>query len=278
MTAHRSHRLSSRSDSKMVFRCRGVVVDHRGQPAAGASVRASFFVRLGQRGAYQAVKTDENGRFTFANLPRHVIYLAAFHGEIFKSIMFLADGSPDEARIQLPAGPREFPADIGAVRAAPPDPPAVGQAAPELEVGPWSDQLAHTLARERGKVVVLYFWGISFDPSVCILPALGRLAKEFAPRGAVFLTIHNAEREPDEIRVQARKVLAFKGAALPFAVDQMRVKFHARGVTANRYGQKMAPPFVVIVDRTGKIAFHSESATGDANVNAIAQADCRWFR
>jgi hypothetical protein len=30
----------------------------------------------------------------------------------------------------------------------------------------------------------LYFWGITFDPSVCILPALGRLAKEFAPRGS----------------------------------------------------------------------------------------------
>jgi hypothetical protein len=49
----------------------------------------------------------------------------------------------------------------------------------------------------------------------------------------------------------------------------MRVKFHARGVTADRYGQKMMLPFVVIVDRAGKIAFHSESATGDANVNTI---------
>ena len=37
----------------------------------------------------------------------------------------------------------------------------------------------------------------------------------------------------------------------------------------------MAPPFVVIIDRTGKIAFHSESATGDANVNAIVEADGR---
>ena len=116
---------------------------------------------------------------------------------------------------------------------------------------------------------MLYFWGINFDPSVCILPALGKLARDFEPRGTVFLTIHNSEREPDEFRQQAGKVLAFKGAPLPFAVDQLRVKFHARGVTADRYGQKMAPPFVVIIDRTGKIAFHSESAIGDANVNAI---------
>ena len=250
---------------------RGVVVDHRGQPAAGASVRASFSIRLGQRGALQSVKTDESGRFAFGNLPRHVIYLAAFHGEIFKSIMFLADGSPDEARIQLPVGPREFAPDIGALRAPPPGPPAVGEPAPELEVGPWSDHLAHTLEKSRGKVIVLYFWGISFDPSTCILPALGRLAREYGPRGAEFLSIHNAEREPDEIRVQARKLLAFKDAAIPFAIDQMRVKFHARGVTANRYGQKMAPPFLVIVDRTGKIAFHSELATGDANVNTTLE-------
>ena len=172
---------------------RGVVVDHRGQPAVGSSVLASFSIRLGQRGAFESVKTDENGRFTFGNLPRHVIYLAAFHGEIFKSIMFLADGSPDEARIQLPAGPREFPADIGALQAPPPGPPAVGGPAPELEVSPWSDHLPHTLERGRGRVTVLYFWGISFDPSTCILPALGRLAREYGPRGAEFLSIHNAE-------------------------------------------------------------------------------------
>ena len=127
---------------------RGVVIDHRGQPAAGASVRASYFVRLGDRGAPQTVKTDENGRFTFGSLPRHVIYVVAFHGEITKSTMLLADGSPDEVRIQLPAGPREFPADIGALRAPPPDPPAVGQPAPELEVGPWSDQ-PRSQSRER---------------------------------------------------------------------------------------------------------------------------------
>ena len=130
---------------------------------------------------------------------------------------------------------------------------------------------AHTLERERGKVVVLYFWGMSFDASTCILPAVGRLAREYAPRGAEFLAIYNAEREPDEIRVQARKVLSFKNAAIPFAIDQMRVKFHARGVTANRYGQKMGPPFIVIIDRTGRIAFHSELATGDANVSAMLQ-------
>jgi RNA polymerase sigma factor (sigma-70 family) len=247
----------------------GVVVDHRGKPAAGAWVRANYFVRLGQPGALQSVKTDENGRFTIRDLPRRLIQLAVFHGEIYKGDMFLADGSTEPARIELPAGPREFSENIEALRARPPAPPAVGRSAPELEVGTWSDRQAHTLANERGKVVVLYYCGIGFDPSICILPAVGRLAKDYEPRGAVFLVIHNAEREPDALRELVHRVFAFHNAPLPFAFDQMRVKFHARGMTGDRYGQRTAPPFVVIIDRDGKIAFHSESATGDANVNAV---------
>ncbi len=128
---------------------RGVVINHQGQPAVGAWVRANYFIRLGQLGALQSVKTDANGRFNIGDLPQHVIQLTVFHGEIHKSVMFLADGSPDEARIQLPTGPRDFPALVeivahcGQLRRTP---PALGQTAPELEGGPWSDQRAHTLA------------------------------------------------------------------------------------------------------------------------------------
>jgi thiol-disulfide isomerase/thioredoxin len=138
-------------------------------------------------------------------------------------------------------------------------------------VGPWSDNREHTLANERGKVIVLYFWGISFPPSVWVLPALGKLGREFEPRGVVFLAINNAERDRDHVQEQARKVLAFKAAPLVFAIDQMRAPFHARGLIADRYGQKIMRPFVVIIDRTGKIAFHSESAAGDADVNSIVR-------
>ena len=61
-------------------------------------------------------------------------------------------------------------------------------------------------------------------------------------------------------------MLAFKGAPLVFAIDQTRVANHARGLTADRYGQKSVPPFAVVIDRRGKIAFHSEIATGDGNI------------
>ena len=70
------------------------------------------------------------------------------------------------------------------------------------------------LADWRGKVVVLYFWGISFWQSVGALPALGKLATEFQPRGVDVLAIHNAELDEEHAREQGRKVLAFKGVAI----------------------------------------------------------------
>jgi thiol-disulfide isomerase/thioredoxin len=199
-----------------------------------------------------------------------VTQLAAFHGEIHKSIMFLADGSPDEARIHLPEANR-FPDNIAAMAARPPAPPAIGQPAPELQVGPWSDHRAHQLADERGTVVVLYFWGMPFQPSLWVMPAVGKLAKEYEPRGVRFLAIHNHMPDQKQVEAQAGKALAFAGAPLIFAIDQARVASHARGLTADRYGQKTAPPFLLVIDRAGKIAFHSETANGDGNVGAVAR-------
>lgn len=88
----------------------------------------------------------------------------------------------------------------------------MGRPAPEWQVGPWSDGRTRTLADQRGKVVVLYVWGISFWPSVGALPAMGRLATRFQPRGVEFLAIHNASLDEEDAREQGRKVLAFKGA------------------------------------------------------------------
>jgi thiol-disulfide isomerase/thioredoxin len=247
----------------------GVVVDHKGQPVVGASVIAIYYARPGQPGPRQSVKTDGKGRFAIRELPRGVIQLSVFHGQLHKSLAFLADGSLDEARVQLPEV--EFVADFAKMPAQPPAPPAVGQPAPELNVGPWSDHRERTLVTERGKVIVLYFWGVGFPPSTWLLPALGKLSREYEPRGVVFLAVNNAERDRDHVEIQARKVLAFKGAPLVFAIDQTRVAHHARGVTADRYGQKTAPPFVVVIDRSGRIAFHSENATGDGDIGAVVR-------
>ena len=151
---------------------------------------------------------------------------------------------------------------------APPPPIAVGQPAVEWQVGPWSDGRDHKLSDQAGKVVVLFFWGITFHPSVRRLPALGKLAAEFQPRGVEFLTIHNAEPDEAHTQEQGRRVLAFKGAPLPLAIDRTRIPKHARGLTAQEYGLR-APPLFVVIDRAGKIAFRSGIGAADAAQTAV---------
>ncbi len=104
--------------------------------------------------------------------------------------------------------------------AGPDEPLALGAPAPEWKVGPWSDRVPRKIADERGKVVVLYLWGMPFLQSVSVLPALGKVAAEFKPRNVEFLAIHSAEPDEETTREQGRRVLAFQGAPLAMAVDE----------------------------------------------------------
>jgi alkyl hydroperoxide reductase subunit AhpC len=144
---------------------------------------------------------------------------------------------------------------------------AVGQPAAEWHVGRWSDGRYRKLADQRGKVVVLFFWGIR-GQSVSALPALGKLATAFQDRGVEFLAIHNAEEDEEYAQKQARKVLAFKGAPLVLAIDQTRNLTPDRGMTADQYGIR-GQPVLVVIDRAGKIAFRNDTATGARNLSAI---------
>jgi len=246
----------------------GIVLDHRGQPVAGALVLSDQRNTLyGPSGVPGSAQTDEKGRFTIRGLLRGVARLDVFHEKVRKNTVYLADGSAEELRIKLPERMEER----GAVLRDPAPPPvAVGQPAAELQVGPWSDGRARNLADLRGKVVVLYFWKIAFPPGVSSLPALGKLATRFQPRGVEFLAIHHAEGDADVAQEQGRKVLAFKGAPLALAIDQTRISRHPRGMTAQAYGLELrVAPVLIVVDRAGKIAFRSDTATGAGNLNSV---------
>jgi len=246
----------------------GIVLDHRGQSVSGALVLSNQRnAPDGPSGVPASAQTDEKGRFTIRGLLRGVAALAVFHEKVRTNNVYLADGSAEEVRIKLP----ETMGEPGAVLRDPAPPPlAVGQPAPELQVGPWSDGRARNLADLRGKVVVLYFWKIAFPPGVSSLPALGKLATRFQPRGVEFLAIHHAEGDADIAQQQGRKVLAFKGAPLALAIDQTRISRHPRGMTAQAYGLELRmAPVLIVVDRAGKIAFRSDTATGAGNLNAV---------
>ena len=253
---------------------RGQVLDHRGQPVAGVMIRTNQpFLQGGSGGTPSTVQTDKDGRFVIDGGRRGVVGLHVFHGRLRKTGVYLADGSPEAIRIHLPDPANERAPDLAALRTAPPEPIAVGQPAPECQVGPWSDGRARTLADHRGKVVVLYFWGISFAPSVGALPSMGRLASRFRPRGVEFLAIHNAEPDEDVAREQGQKVLAFMGAPLVMAIDQTRIPRHAAG----RHAPAIRRPGLSLAGHhrhrpAGKITYRSDTAPDDRNpIRAFTQ-------
>jgi thiol-disulfide isomerase/thioredoxin len=243
----------------------GVVLDHRGRVVPGARVQSlQRSLRVSSAGPPHATKTDENGRFTIPGLRRGVTMLYAFHEKVRASNFYLADGSPEAVRIKLPARMDAPAANPGA---GPEEPLAVGAPAPEWKVGPWSDRLARKLADERGKVVVLYFWGMPFLQSVSVLPALGKVAAEFRPQNVEFLAIHSVEPDEETAREQGRRVLAFQGAPLAMAVDDAGLPGHPRGATGTLYGIG-ALPVLIVIDRAGKIAFRSD-ISGPGNLIAV---------
>ena len=247
----------------------GIALDHRGRPLAGTWIEAyQPLVNDGRSGPLQLTQTDGEGRFTFQHFHQGVVQLFLAQGNMFKYWTYLADGSPEEARLMLPEKRPEFDGGPALVPAPPPRPIEPGQIAPEWQVGSWSDGRDRKLANERGRVVVLYFWGITFWQSVSALPALGKLAAAFEPRGVEFLAIHNSDLDRAHVERQAHRVLAFKHALPKLALDQTRFRNHARGKTADVYGVDRLPVLIVI-DRAGKIAFRSDLAAGDRNVSAV---------
>ncbi len=251
----------------------GVVVDHRGQPVVGAWVRSSKPFRYsGFSEGIAAARTDEKGRFILRNLQRGVTVtgLSATDGRVWERIYYLRVGSSQPVCLQLserrPPGLDDRLDTLRALAHA--KPVRLSQAAPEWQVAKWSDDRARKLTDDLGKVVVLYFWGTDFWQSVDALPALGKLAAAFESRGAVFRAIHRPDSDERRIEEQARSVLAKNRIPFVFALDQVRIKQHSRGVTAHQYGVNNYP-VLILIDRRGKIAFRSDATAGDRNLAAV---------
>ena len=98
---------------------RGQVLDHRGQPVAGAMIRTNQpLLQGGSGGTTLTVQAGKDGRFVVDGVRRGVVQLFAFHGRSLKSNLYLADGSPEVIRIRL-ADPAAGPApNLAALRAA----------------------------------------------------------------------------------------------------------------------------------------------------------------
>jgi RNA polymerase sigma factor (sigma-70 family) len=243
---------------------RGTVVDPPGRPVEGAWVVVS---PRSIRNESRSVRTDKDGHFALQGLSSGPNQLSVTYGDLLGGESLAAIDPAREVVVRL--RPRLQPEASRAVAKtqakAEPRSPATGQAAPDWEVGPWSDGKARRLADYRGKIVFLDFWGIWCGPCISSLPVLTKLRERFESQGVVFLSIHT----PGEDDAAIRRVLLANKTSLVYALDRARNgdSSDREGVTADRYGIRGFPS-VFLIDRAGKIAFRD----GDPSIRPKVEA------
>jgi len=139
--------------------------------------------------------------------------------------------------------------------------PKVGETAPEIElekvISPPSTPVP-TLARLRGKVVVLEFWSVWCGHCVENIPHLNKLTDKFGPRGVEFLSVSDDREKVVREFLETTKI----NGAVAVDVDSSAIK---------RYGIKGFPT-TYIIGRDGKVLAETHPAliTEDTMQDALA--------
>ncbi len=249
----------------------GIVLQADGKPAGGAWV-----VPTGSIAAMrQFTKSDITGHFTVRDLPAGVSWLTFEYGDSQAYGSYWAEENPKPVVVTLKPRPAplteaERQKVLEKVKQRPDASKLLlKKAAPEWELGNWSDGKTRSIQDFRGKVVFLDFWGIWCGPCVHALPSIEKLRSKYEPRGVVFLSIHT----PGDDETAIRKLLASKKTDLVFAIDKPTPQAAVvnLGVTGERYNVSSFPTSFLI-DRSGKIAFRSDDPAKEPEFLAIVKA------
>ncbi|XZE53696.1 M56 family metallopeptidase [Planctomycetaceae bacterium SH139] len=257
------------------------VVDAAGKPVPGAVVEPGNTYSL----RYEVTRTDVKGEALLKNLPRGLVRVSARYGNQAASTRLVVSDVPAEntiatirlAELVIAANPAatDTATEPGSQsqRTEPlqTEPLPVATPAPEWLVGSWSDGKQRSLADYRGKIVVLDFWGLWCGPCINMIPAMQSLAETFEPRGVVFLGIHTAHGDMQQI-IKLKKSMGWE---TPSAIDNGTAITESK--TADAYGVSGFPS-IVIIDGEGKVAFHSGIRPRDmkafmADMEQIAKAN-----
>ena len=135
---------------------------------------------------------------------------------------------------------------LAAKEAFPAGPPEPGDQAPEIKVDDWLNTKPLTLAKLRGKIVIVEFWATWCPPCRKSIPHLIKLHEMYKDKGVVLMSLTN---EPiDKIRsfVKEYKMTYAVGAGSKTSRD-----YGVRGI-----------PHAYIVDPNGKVAWHGHPMAG----------------
>jgi len=131
-----------------------------------------------------------------------------------------------------------------------------GKPAPELMVT-WRLGEESSLAKMRGHVVVLDFWGFWCGPCVRDMPKLMDTAERFKDRPVKWLAVHNPSlstfAEMDEQTAHlTRQAWNGRKMTLQTVIDRPSAIGDRVGMTARRFGVS-AWPTLVVIDHDGKV-------------------------
>ena len=126
--------------------------------------------------------------------------------------------------------------------------------APEIEVTDWIDQRPTTLARERGRVVLLDFWATWCAPCVAAIPHMREWQRRFKDRGLTIVAFTHYETTEGGRTVRTKRELDqlrnFRRAhRLPFGFAVA-----ATNATSARYNVTTIPT-AVLIDRRGRVRY-----------------------
>lgn len=120
----------------------------------------------------------------------------------------------------------------------------VGEVVPEFKLKDASGT-EHTLSAHKDKVVALVFTSMECPWALAAQPDFDALAKEYAPKGVVFLGIDSNQGTTAEAR---KKFDDEKKVAFPMLID-------TGNAYANALGAKVTPE-IYLVDKSGKLVYH----------------------
>ena len=139
-----------------------------------------------------------------------------------------------------------------------------GANAPALQVECWSDGVDRTLEDLKGKTVVLHFWGTWCGPCIQTVPVWKQLEEKYRDKNVVFIGIHTAGADIEDIRDFMKKydwehVTAIdKGESIPDSAT-----FKTYGVPAVNQ--------IVVIDPNGVVRYNGHKPTQTDGPVAIAR-------
>ena len=134
----------------------------------------------------------------------------------------------------------------GSATAAAETPSLVGKVPPEIKATNWYNGAPTSLAKSKGKVVVLEFWATWCGPCKAAIPHLKSLNQTYSKKGVVFMSLSDEDKATVGPFVKAQGMDYRIGSGSKAASD-----YKVEGI-----------PFALVIGKNGKVLWQGHPMNG----------------